>query len=404
MIPEYLLCGQLIDRAGMPHAIGAFGREVMQDIAIEEWMAASPVYSKRMQRALRFESDTVETIFKNIQIDVGAPPQFLDFRFRLDTPYRGEFWLDHCGALVDVEPMGEEYVYGMCHDIEDPTFDATATATNPKAQVRPIHRPPRTPADRHPHCAWTVVIDDSHPELPVPEGAIAMWRTAAAAVEFADPDPNEPGLADYSGPLLSDLRFADWSHSALRRIACEIFLQWHFLALGFRAAIARRLDDDATVDMARHQFAGIAGVAADRLRRALDLPPDEVGLASVLALHPALLPAAYVDATVDGEPGGSVTLRLGRADGATVDGAWVALLDADHVEPLDAIARGVSPDLGVVGASEERGALVVRFGRVPERPESSDVAMTRFSTGVEFAFEDRGTPVELRPATGDSRA
>ena len=34
---------------------------------------------------------------------------------------------------------------GMCHDIEDPTFDATAVATNRKAQIRPIHRPPRYP-------------------------------------------------------------------------------------------------------------------------------------------------------------------------------------------------------------------------------------------------------------------
>jgi hypothetical protein len=31
---------------------------------------------------------------------------------------------------MDVEPMGEDYVRLMCHDIEDPTFDATAVATN----------------------------------------------------------------------------------------------------------------------------------------------------------------------------------------------------------------------------------------------------------------------------------
>ena len=49
----------------------------------------------------------------------------------------------------------------MCHDIEDPTFDATAGATNPYAQVRPIHRPPRVPDDRAPHCHWRVVIDES---------------------------------------------------------------------------------------------------------------------------------------------------------------------------------------------------------------------------------------------------
>jgi hypothetical protein len=63
-VPEYLLAGHLIDRAGMPHLVGAFGRDIMRDIAIEEWMGASPVYTKRMQRALGFEGDSVETIFK----------------------------------------------------------------------------------------------------------------------------------------------------------------------------------------------------------------------------------------------------------------------------------------------------------------------------------------------------
>ncbi len=104
-----------------------------------------------MQRALAFEGDDVVTIFKGLQLDIGAPPQFMDFRYTVHDPWHGEFQLDHCGALMDVEPMGPSYVTAMCHDIEDPTFDATAVATNPKAQVRPIHRPPRTsrrPASR----------------------------------------------------------------------------------------------------------------------------------------------------------------------------------------------------------------------------------------------------------------
>ncbi|MFI5044720.1 MAG: hypothetical protein ACHQDC_08010, partial [Acidimicrobiales bacterium] len=55
LVREYLLCGHLIDRAGMPHLISEFGRETMAAIAIDEWMGASPVYSKRTQRALDFE-------------------------------------------------------------------------------------------------------------------------------------------------------------------------------------------------------------------------------------------------------------------------------------------------------------------------------------------------------------
>ena len=117
----------------------------MLQIAIEEWAGASPIYTKRMQRALKYEGDDIPTIFKGLQLDIGAPPQFMDFRYTVHDRWHGEFHLDHCGALLDVEPMGEDYVCGMCHAIEDPTFDATAVATNPRAQMRPIHRPPRTP-------------------------------------------------------------------------------------------------------------------------------------------------------------------------------------------------------------------------------------------------------------------
>src|SRR5665213_3513994 len=197
LVPEYLLAGHLIDRAGMPHLIGALGRDAMRDIAIDEWRGASPVYTKRMQRALGFEGDSVETIFKGLQIDIGAPPQFMDFRYRLIDHDHGEFWLDHCGALMDVEPMGPEYVVAMCHDIEDPTFDATATATNARAQVRPIHRPPRIPADRVPHCHWTVTIADDHDPLPVPPETEAMAATNAAAPALAQTDPDEDGRHDY---------------------------------------------------------------------------------------------------------------------------------------------------------------------------------------------------------------
>ena len=135
VVPELLLIGQLIDRSGMAWCIEAFGREQMAQVAIEEWSGASPVYTGRMQQALGFEGDDVPTIFKGLQLDIGAPPQFMDIRFTVDDAQHGSFVLAHCGALMDVEPMGEDYVRSMCHDIEDPTFDATAVATNPKAQA-----------------------------------------------------------------------------------------------------------------------------------------------------------------------------------------------------------------------------------------------------------------------------
>ena len=219
LVPELLLSGQLIDRSGMAWCIAAWGREEMAQVAIEEWAAASPVYTKRMQRALGYEGTDVVTIFKGLQLDIGAPPQFMDFRYTVHDQWHGEFQLDHCGALLDNEPMGEDYVRGMCHDIEDPTFDATAVATNRKAQIRPIHRPPRIPTDRHPHCAWTVTIDESYPEIADHPVVDVLRRTRAARTELDPIDGFDEGLADYSGALVSDFDFAAFSHSALVRVA-----------------------------------------------------------------------------------------------------------------------------------------------------------------------------------------
>ena len=116
LVEEHLLAGHLIDRAGMPVVI-EHGIEVMRDVAIDEWMGASPVYTKRTQRLLGFEGDTVEACFKAMQLEIGAPLRFMDFRFTVEDDHHGSFHLDHCGALMDVEPMGEDYVVAMCHDI-----------------------------------------------------------------------------------------------------------------------------------------------------------------------------------------------------------------------------------------------------------------------------------------------
>jgi hypothetical protein len=398
LVPELLLAGHLIDRAGMPQLIAEFGLDVMRDVAIDEWMAASPIYARRMQRALGYEGDSVETIFKGMQLDIGAPPQFMDFRYKLDGHDYGEFWLDHCGALMDVEPMGEEFVMAMCHDIEDPTFDGTAITTNPRARVRPLHRPPRTPADRHPHCHWTVTISEEHDPLPTPAVAESMLATRAAQLELHAIDRAEPGRADYRGPLLSDLPFADFSRSALVRIAEEVCLQGHLLALGFFAAVrARTESDDQATNIFRKQFTGIAGLTAERLRLALGFGADLEGVAGVLALHPAFQPRAYVKVDIDLSD--RLVIRLDPACGAMVDGAWLTLIDAEHLEPLDALVRGVDPHLRCEALeAADGGELIVEVVRGEEpAPEAEEVALARFSTGADFTFEDRGTPVALGP-------
>ncbi|TDK96364.1 hypothetical protein EI067_14695 [Mycobacterium paragordonae] len=385
LVPELLLIGQMIDRSGMAWCIQQFGREEMLKIAIEEWAGASPIYTKRMQRALRFEGDDVVTIFKGLQLDIGAPPQFMDFRYTVHDRWHGEFQLDHCGALLDVEPMGDDYVRGMCHDIEDPTFDATALATNRRAQVRPIHRPPRVPTDRHPHCAWTVIIDDSHPEVGFIPALETIGRTRAATTELDPIDDTEPGQADYSGPLVSDLDFGAFSHSALVRLADEVCLQMHLLYLSFALAVHKRSGDDAALarSIATKQLIGLAGLAGERIHRALGLPGGVEGALRVMELHPLFNPAVYVVADFESD---RVHLHLSPAHD---DQAWPALVSPGAVAPLQAIASAVDPHLRVEvsGTPTDWTALVTETDSAAE--EFAEVAVTKFSGGSSFVFQPR---------------
>lgn len=393
LVPELLLVGQLIDRSGMAWCIQSFGREAMTEIAIEEWAGASPIYTRRMQHALGYapavegQGDVV-TIFKGLQLDIGAPPQFMDFRYTVHDPWHGEFRLDHCGALMDVEPMGPDYVRAMCHDIEDPTFDATAVATNPRAQVRPVHRPPRVPADRAPHCAWTVVIDESHPPVAPLAPYFDIARTRAASLELAPIDAStsaDDGVADYAGPLLSDLDFSAFSHSALVRIADEVCLQMHLLNLSFVRAVRTRAEGpEQAREICRKQLVGLAGIAAERLHRALDLPRDRAAALRVLALHPLLNPAAYVDASTDG---GAGRLHV-RRSAAHEDGAWIELVGPGETSALQAVVRAVDEryDVELVGSADDWTATLVEG---EPAKEADEVAVTRFSTGSSFVFEPR---------------
>lgn len=374
----------MIDRSGMAWCIKAFGHAEMLQIAIEEWAASSPIYTKRMQTALRYEGDDVITIFKGLQLDIGAPPQFMDFRYTVHDRWHGEFHLDHCGALLDVEPMGEDYVRGMCHDIEDPTFDATAVATNPRARVRPVHRPPRVPADRHPYCAWTVIIDESYPPVSgIP--ALEMVSQTRAATTVLDPiATSDDGAGDYSGPLLSDVDFGNFSQSALVRIADETCLQMHLLNLSFGIAVRQRATDpEQTRSICTKQLIGVAGLAAQRIHRALSLPDGVEGAMRVLELHPLLNPAAYVSAEVS-----SGSLRV-HPSPAHDDAAWISLCTPESFQPLQAIVAANDPylDVELNGDGDDWIARVVR--RETPAKELREVSVTKVSGGATFEFEPR---------------
>jgi hypothetical protein len=395
---EFLLNGHLQDRVGLPLVAQRFGGDAYVAFAIEEWMGASPIYSLRMQRALAFEGSDVGTVFKNLQLDIGAPHQFMDFQFRLDGPDYGEFWLPHCGALLDVEPFGEARVKLMCHDIEDPTFDATAAAANPCMKMRPIHRPPREPADRTPHCRWSVFIGDEaepyqqHANLEIVRGS----KLATVPIEVPDTDAEPGGWPDYSGAFDPGFQLEDLSHRALVVANQEFALQSHLLARAFMLGVAQRTDDAAASELGASQWTGIAALTAERLCSRLRIDGDDIeAIAKLFQVHPCFHPRTYLDLHV--EIIGPQRARIAINDcAALTEGdaySWFAGLAAAPHPALDAIAGCVNPRARCIPAAEGDGARlawdVVIEPDADPRPPPQELALAKISRGAAFRFEQR---------------
>lgn len=198
LVREFALIAQLLDRSAFA-AIGLrYGQKVVEELAIEEWRGASPIYTERIRKIMNIEGNGVSAIFKQLQLDPGFAQHYMDVEYEIVDEQHGYFQLRSCGALLDVEPYGERAVRGMCHAIEDGTFDVTAQAVNPKARIRPVHRPPRVPAGRVPTCRWEVVIDDDTEVLAEADITKLTRGTTAATFEFPplrDGTPHIPAEA-----------------------------------------------------------------------------------------------------------------------------------------------------------------------------------------------------------------
>jgi hypothetical protein len=388
---EWLLHGHLQDRVGVPLFLSSAGREAMEQLAIEEWMTASPIYSRRMQETLGFGpagggGDGVPDIFKNLQLDIGAPHQFLDFRFRVHDDHHGEFWLAHCGALMDVEPMGTDFVVGMCHHIEDPTFDATAGATNPYAAVRPIHRPPRVPSGRHPHCHWTVTIGDPatdrpaeiHPGLDDMAGSpLASLPVVSAAGE---------GRPDYSGPFDPDFALESLDPATLALTLDEFAFQSHLLLRAYMQALSRRIGADDAIRLGHRVLIGLAGLTAERLVRA-GLAPD---LPTLFARHPLMHPLRLTGMHIEGSGPLRMAVRGGHASAHHDPLSVLNLLDRHGPAPLMSVAAALDRRADVRPDRAQAGEAMAWTIEIDERrepaPEPQELALARFSTGATFTF------------------
>jgi hypothetical protein len=388
---EYMLFGHLLNRAALPQVHMKMGGEAREAVAIEEWMGASPIYSQRMQRAMRFEGDDVGTIMRNLQLDVGFAHQYMDVRYRMEGD-KGVFWLQRCGALLEVEPHGEAAVFSMCHAIEDPTFDATAVATNPRARCRPVHRPPRTPADRVPHCLWEVFIDPTaEPVREIP--LTTRVRTSKLAALPLTPIARDGGgRDDYAGPFEPDFHLGLLSHAALVCVCVELGVQNHLLVRALMTTVGERTDEATARAIGMAQWIGSGAVASRRLHAALAVPGDGAdAILKVLQFHPAFLPG-YVDIRLERTADDRGRLAIGPCD-ALAEGdawSWFALLDADPHPALDAMVQAVNPRARCVRTTPQNGARFAWDVVVDSAAEAAtprpEVMMVEKTGTARFAF------------------
>jgi hypothetical protein len=385
----------------MPEVIARLGPGALVDVAVEEWSGASPHYTRRIRRLLGFDAEhDVAAVFKGMQFDVGAPHEFLDFRYHVEDDHHGGFHLAHCGALVDVEPMGDDYVHAMCHSIEDPTFEATVCASDPRARMTPVHRPPRVPADRTPHCEWLVEIDPSTPPAPEPAAALRLGgvRLLDQTVPLLPLHDPAGGRTDYRGALDPDLRLEDLAPVALVALCREFALQAHLLVLSWSAALHDRLPAAELAEAVSAQLTGVSGVVAGRLVRFLRAEglaaddPEQLA-ADVLALHPLFQPRAYVDVWVDGADETVVVLGDCDATEEVTALGWGAVLgDGRGDAALGAIVHAVDPHLTctpVEAPFGRRRAWRVERLATPQ-PVRPEVTVCEFSTGAAFEFVRTG--------------
>lgn len=159
----------------------------------------------------------------------------------------------------------------------------------------------------------------------------------------------------------------------------------HLLVLSFSLAVRARTKDDAALERSirTKQLIGIAGVAAERIHKALKLPGGVKGALRVLELHPLLNPAAYVYADIDPD-----FVHVRRSP-AYEDGSWISQVSPVADLPLQAIVAAVDPHLRaeVSGTESDWAVRVIEIDTATK--ELSEVEVTKFGGGASWVFEDR---------------
>ena len=375
----------MIDRSGMAWCIQEFGRDEMVQIAIEEWAGASPIYTKRMQRALNYEGDDVAH-------DLQGPAA----RHRRAAAVHG-LPLHHPRPLarrVPPRPLRRAARRGadgrrlrLRHVPHHRGPDVRRHRGGDQPPRAGASHPPPAPGSVRP--ASALRLDRRHRRvLSAGRRASRRWtslaQTRAATWELDAIDRSDEGLADYSGPLVSDFDFGAFSHSALVRMADEVCLQMHLLYLSFAIAVRARAGSDTELadSVGTRQLIGLAGLGAERIHRALSLPGGIDGVLRVFELHPLFNPLGYVNAETSGQ------LHVHRSP-AHDDAAWISLCSPESVQPLQAIATAVDPHIEVRISGDSTDWTAELSETDTAATELPEVSVAKVSGGSTFQFQPR---------------
>lgn len=379
---EYMLSAQFNSRTGYAALRMNHGDEAYKDIAIANWMAVSPVYTQRMQKTMGFYGGSdVATIFKGLQLECGLTHQYFDVHFEVFAEDKGRFWLKSCGPLLETEPRGDEAVKVMCHDIEDPTFDATAVATNPQARMRPVHRPPRMPDHQGPHCEWNVFIDHEAEPLTEIDVTKAMRRSELAQLDIKRPSTSESGGMDYyDGPVFEQLQLEQLSHAALVVVCKELAIQCQMLTASMMMVIAERYGRAAAEAVAAFQMTGSAWVMSHRLVEWLGAKPSGIDtIIDVLAVHPAFQPAEYIGLEISkiDEQHAQLVFKDCPAQTEMSGLGWLPLIKSGVIDGLEGLIKGIDPKATLVQSSDQTMAWQIVIDEsleVADEPLSVQIA------------------------------
>jgi hypothetical protein len=292
-----MLANHIHDRSALSQVAVLYGMEAQTAVACDEWMGSSPIYNARNRELQGIDGDDVGAAFKCFQLDIGAPHNYLKFHYELVSPDEGFFWTTSCGPynhvrrITQADPAMETQI---CHHMEDPTFDATVMAVNPRMRCRPVFRPPHGEVPAGGPCRWRVAIEHDIGLVEDNPNLANVQQSLAANFQFQPGVPDGDGMRDYRGDFKADFVLENLAHDRLALQCKEFALDVLLLNRACYTSIVERFGKEAMESLQLEQWRAMAPLVVHRLRKTFGIEGDDMhAVLKCLQLNP-FLPQDYL--------------------------------------------------------------------------------------------------------------